>query len=489
MELPSILPNDLKGTSQAADDRALYEMLLQSTERLTRFFSFAADDETWSTLHESFHRQVLIWFTNQYVQNRLAEIYVKTVVASLHDHYSILGALLPRPISIQAGNLKFATNPLVLGFMSPYFKSRLDKNVHVHEVSEKATELVEFALKYLESGNAENLWRFEKPKVMELMLLAEKWGVLPLSRECEAVLRRYISRENVQEELVLAYQHGRHLLLERALEVFNEAFSHAKVFTNPEEPFAFEFLDFEEEAFEAFNFVKSMITHLHFKGELTLDPSFIKVIEQCPRLTGLVLRQSNESSPLFQQIPSKIHALDVSECAWLSDRELRQLISYVPAVFELKLAQDTQLTYRGFSELKNLRGLKSLNLSRCSQLKDEDLNLILQGSPGLVELNLYGCRKLSDEAFYEIARRAVHLQKLKVSRTLITDGGIATICSRCHELGALELNHCLNITEGALFDSLKLAKQLKSLSIKDNRLNAKSVQALKDSYPNIEIDY
>ena len=42
MDLPSILAADLKNVATAANDHELFDLLLPFTERLIRFFSFAA---------------------------------------------------------------------------------------------------------------------------------------------------------------------------------------------------------------------------------------------------------------------------------------------------------------------------------------------------------------------------------------------------------------------------------------------------------------
>ena len=492
MDLPGILSQDLKDLGGASSDKELYEMLLLSSDRLTRFFSFAADDETWSARHGEFYKLVLSWFTRQYLQDRISDRYLRVVCQSFQEHYSILEPFLPRPVTLKMGDTSFQINPFLAGFMSPYLKSLLkmevqEKKTRLIEIPEASFELVEYALRYIESGSANELWRFEKPVLLKLLELAERWGVQGLAIECQDVLMRYINQDNVQAELLLAIKKKRWVILERCREVFNQKFIDGHILSCDENSLIFEFFNFDERAFLAFDCVKSLVTQFCFKNDLTQNERFASAMGEAPRLMGLILSETAAWSPFFTEIPKKIYALDVSKCAWLGDGELRMLLNLLPKVSILNLSENTQLTYRGFAEIKNLHGLKTLSLAKCFQLEDDALNLILQGAQGLAELNLKGCRKLSDGSFKELGKRAPHLKKLILSRTSISDGGLVDMCFKCQELTELELDHCLNITESGLFDCARIAGQLNLLSIRENRLDLKAIRDLKELYPALVI--
>lgn len=491
MDLPGTLPRDLKNL-EVSNDKDLYDQLVVSTKRLTQFFSFAADDETWSSKHGEFYKLVLAWFTRQYCYDRINESYLKTIILSFQEHYSILESYMPRPVNLQFKDIEIAVNPFIIGVLSPFLRSLLkkavqEKNARVIQAPEAPLELVQFVLHYLESASVEGLWKFEKPTVLKLLELAEKWGVIGLIEECQEVLKRYISQENISNELLLAIKMKRWVLLEKCKDVFNEKFIDGRILSCEESVFIFEFVNFDERALLAFDVVKNQVTHLCFKGDLIQDEKFTSSMKQSPKLIGLILSETNEWSPFFPEIPKKVYFLDVSKCAWLGDNELRLLLGLIPQISVLKLAENTQITYRGFAELKNLYGLKSLSLEKCSQLDNDALNLILQGTGGLTELNLHGCRKLSDISFYELGKRAPHLVNLVLSRTIIADGALADICFKSQELAKLELDHCLNITEASLFECLRLAKALKILSIRDNRLDERAIRDLRKQYPNVDI--
>lgn len=490
MELPSLLPTDFSDVSALANDHELYDLLLRRTDRLVRFFSAAADDETWSGKHHTFMRLTLSWLTNQYIQDRLADEFANEVLKAVHLHYDILNPLLPEPFQMVIGTTEIPFNPLLIGQMSEYLHDRMQREFREHNslvvnIKEVDPALADMAVTYMESGAIESLWKWSKEEVAPLLAIAEKWGLKGLSEECQRILCRYVTDENLTSSLLNAQKKGWELIKERCIELFNAHNEGAALSSHAPNALGFEFLDFRDKTWEQFEKVKAVVTELIVRGKLTLDPQFEKALLSCPKLFTLDLSDSEEWSPYLSKIPSQVQELAIARCAWLTDKTFRTLSDFIQQISLLNISQNTQLTYLGFGELKKFRGLKSLDISRMPTITESELLIILQSLPLLSEINLLGCKKLSDQAFYDLARRAPRLQKLNLARTSVTDGGLTEIGVRCAALENLTLDFCPNVSERGLADFLKAARNLRVLSFSNSRISQQTLENLMSKYPTI----
>lgn len=397
MELPAILTTDLRDVARCQSDKELFEYLRPATDRLVKFFSLSSEDETWSEKHIAFHQLTLNWLTNQYEQNRLGDPFAKAIVNAVHDHYSIYKDILPRTLQIQSQNSSHLVNPLIVASKSRYIRDFLRQGQKKLVFRDFTDLQLEFIFNYLETEDVGNLWKWEEREIQAILQIAEQWEIESLTIDCQKILLRYIDRENVVKKLHLAVKKNREVLLERCLEVFNANFDHVIASSARPQKFVLEFLDFTEKALESFAFVKDLVTHLSFRGSLASKEPFGQTLQECKKLIGLIL--SGSDAP-FREIPSsishQIYEMDLGQCSWLTDQELRKILESMPWIQDLSLAQNTQLTYVGFGELKKLQGLKALNLSNCHHLEDRDLGLILSSIPELRSLDLSGCRGISE---------------------------------------------------------------------------------------------
>src|SRR5262249_19595049 len=152
---------------------------------------------------------------------------------------------------------------------------------------------------------------------------------------------------------------------------------------------------FQMRTMDVFERVKNNITHLICSGDLTRDPTFSKVLGQCPKLLSLDISHSTDFTEQLKSIPYRLEELDISKCAWLSEYEFRQIVQICPHLSSLKLSSNVQLNFSAWSELQKLKGLKVLDLSRCNQIQDRDLKIILMACRMVTDLELEECKGIT----------------------------------------------------------------------------------------------
>jgi hypothetical protein len=487
IDLPAFLPDDLSEAARFSTDQELFDFLVQNTEKLTRFFLYAADDETWSSNHLEFHSLTFAWMTESYMKARLGQRFAREIVRGIHQHFDLLSPLLPRPLTVSIEERSFDLNPLIVGTMCPFFRDLVRSEAKSLSLTDVDPALAAQGFAYMERGAIADLWKWSEKEIESLLNLSEKWGLEPLSNAAQVVLCRYATKENFIPKLLQSVKKGRKVLVAKCIDLFNDSAQGARLVNLLPEGLGFEFLDFLDKTLLLFEPLKQVITHLIVGGKLTLEEAFRKVMDQCPNLIGLDVSDSDAFSPYFSSIPNRVQELACARCLWLNDATLRDLTNSASQIRVLNLAQNTQLSYLGLGELKRFFNLRQLDLSRCHQLGDSELIIVLQAAPQLTSLRVFGCKKLTDQAFYDLAKRASHLQTLDLTRTAITDGGLIEIGTRCKALQSLHLDHCVAISDLGLRSFLRLAPQLQKLSFKESLLEEGAIEALREAFPKVEI--
>lgn len=492
MDLPTILPESLKDASRCKTDYDLYNLLIKSTDRFVSFFSHAADDETWSSNHLPFMRLALIWFSQRYFEDRLADDYALEIAKAVQAHFSILDQIVPKSVALKSKEEQFLINPLIAGVMSTYLRNIIRRNFHeknekVLQLPEGNSDLIRYVLHYLESGETLDLYRWEEKPIANLLKICEKWRIQDLANEAERVQLRYINRDNCIDKLIEAQKQIRPIIRAKCIELINEMPVNARLSSPNRESLAFEFLGYTEKGIALFERLKDVITHLIVSGKLTTDEMFKTALDACPKLVGLDISGSFEFSPYLTSIPHQVHELNLSRCQWFNDWAITQIAASAPEIKTLSLEQDTHLNYLTLGGLRNFKDLRSLNLSMCHQIGDQELTLIMQAQPLLTELKLHGLRKLTDTILADLGRRMPKLQSLDLSRTTIADGALIEIGTRCKELRHIVLNHCMGISDFGVREFLKNAHLLETISLKESLIDDEALRSLEKDFPKVEI--
>ena len=164
-------------------------------------------------------------------------------------------------------------------------------------------------------------------------------------------------------------------------------------------------------------------------------------------LEDLKWRRPEYAGPLWP----KLRTLTLEDCRDVDLRMLKDL----PGLASLDLTRCSRITDAGLKELKPLASLTSLNLSYCQEVTDAGLKE-LKPLASLISLNLSRCFKITDAGLKEL-KPLTALTSLDLSEFReITDAGLKEL-KYLTALTSLKLSGCSRIKDAGL-------KELKPLS-------------------------
>lgn len=493
MELPTGLKGNDIDFGRVESDEELYELLLKNSYQLINFFSMALTDETWSQKHLPFFQKILEWITGRFVESRVTEIEALKIADAIHAHYNVISSVIPRSFAIEAGSKKFSVNPILLGTSSPFWRrtiQELYREKGAHSIlleTELPLDVLELIFTWVERGDSGDIWKWNINHLTRLLNCLEKWELKKFAEEIEKLLCRYIDHDNAIEKLVDAHRLQREVLKRHAIQVFNQYSSGLKLFSHEKNQLGVEFLDFHLTTLESAKKVSTWVTVVKFSKEIAFDEEFETALSLFPHVIALDISGSESWSSYFEFLPKTLKELDLSRTSWVSEATLKKIAEIVPHIEILKLAGNTQLTYKSLGELRRLPSLRALDLSECHQLIDNELLIVLQVAQQLTSLSLAKCKKLTDQAFYDLARKGSLLEWLDLSGTALTEGGLVEIGQKCKRLENLSLNDCPKISDRGIRQFLKLSKSLKCLSLKESSWDEETHFRLQEEFADVQI--
>jgi hypothetical protein len=445
MLCPALLPKHLSYCEESADEEDLFKVLKQKPIDLVLFLEYACADETWSEQHSKLMCHMLRWVTKRFYLDKLELLQAQRLVTIIQEHISILRPYLYFPAYLYfntiflVGNKEMVVNSLMFGASCEHFhqliRSIWDQQKNELVLRGVSLPMWHFIEEYINTGTVEGLWKQDEEFVQSLMHQAKAWDLSGLVLMCANVLKVYLTRDNAIEALLQAHRQGYANLKHACYNFLNQQEGVGLRFHEKGEKDLFvEILDYKELTKEKFSEVAPEVTHLSFGGDLANDVNFSRMIAQCPKAIGIDLSGSQRFSDYFETIPPRIVELDLSGCPWLNDDAFKRVVEICPQLKTLRIRSDVLLTYVSWGNLMLLKHLTSLDLSRCTQIGDEDLKLIAQSATGLRELKLEGCQN-------------------------ITDVGVRAILSWCRNLTNLDVSGCKNISE-PLLTEIKESKNM-----------------------------
>lgn len=494
MDLPALLPKELEFVAKVENDRGLYSLLVKNPQELTSFFEAAADDETWSGEHASFMKEAIQWMTNQFFQDRLSVDLAAGAAAKIREHIHILEPMIANNLKIilNGKEIPYEASGLLWGSSSEYLRNMIrqecrDKNKRELRFEGVSQEVFDQIVEYVNTGTVADLWRKDKGEVTEVLAQAAEWGLKGLAELSQDILRRYITRGNVIEMLLQAHEEKWSLLRDSCIDFVNALDIGAKFDKGDPDSLFFEFVDFSPDALEIFEAIRFNITHLICGKDLTDKPPFSDVINRCPNMVCLDISGTNEFTDRLLDIPNTLEELDVSKCEWLNQKTLKMLVQICPNLVKIRLASNSHIKYSTWGILKDFKRLEKLDISRCTQIKDEDFKIILQAARGASHFYLDECTGLTDNAFFDLGKNIPKLTDLDVSRTNITNSGLIDLTMRCKQLITLKASRCPNLSDKGVLEAVENAPKLKMLEIIKLKEGQSVQKALKEARPYLEV--
>ncbi len=178
-----------------------------------------------------------------------------------------------------------------------------------------------------------------------------------------------------------------------------------------------------------------------------------------------------------------LSTLSIRNCPGFSNASLCMIGKLCPQLQRLDLSGSHKITDAGFLPLLESceATLIKVNLSGCVNLTDNVVSALAKVHGGTLEqLNLDGCQKITDASMFAIADNCALLTDLDVSKSAITDHGIAALASAKQlNVQILSVSGCSLISNQSVLFFGKLGQTLLGLNLQHcNAISSSMVNLL-----------
>lgn len=492
MLMPALFSKEFAHLSSIENEEKLFEKLKENIYFFIPFFILACEDETWMQKYNGFTKLSIKWLSELFAKDLIPFQLAKTVANSLRDHHAVLEPFIPLDLTCRVGDHLFQINSILFGsgsdFLHDYFvKECVGRNPMVITFKGVNWEVFTTLAEWLNKGNVDALWKREEVYLWKVLRQASIWGMLPMVEFVQEILRRYLNRVNVLDHLILCHEQEWHYLKKACCDLINSFELGALVFDRGVDALGFEFLEFTTNSLDLFEHLRKWLTHLVFSKSLSEEAAFSEVIGRCPKLLGLDLSRSRIFSERLYDIPPNLEELDLSMCGWLTPGTVRKFAEICPHLIKLNLSSNGQLRAAVYSELYKFKDLQTLDVSRCHQITDDELKLLLKACPQLVEFKMEESNRITDTGFLLISTGLLKLTSLSLARCGIGDIPLIEIVTRCQQLQRLNLTRCENITDKSIAEMGRQAKMLRELNLTHCAVSQHVVEQMKMLRPDLTI--
>lgn len=143
--------------------------------------------------------------------------------------------------------------------------------------------------------------------------------------------------------------------------------------------------------------------------------------------------------------------LDLSFCTAVDDEAVELLAERCAQLVTLRLTGCSKLTDGGIAHIaKKICGCQKLSLAHCLRLSDAATEVLVK-TLWLEELNLSNCSRITDRSLFALAERAPGLVDLRLRWCVqVSSAGIEALAKRCNVLAHLDVSACDNVSDAAL---------------------------------------
>lgn len=489
--MPDFLPKALDRYSGATTDAQLMELLKGNISDAQEFFLVASADETWCEKHMDVMGELILWMQDLLLKEEMPRAMATVVAKAIQDKYSLLKPKIISNIicTLRDGVVMFNSfmfQALSLPFYYLIRKECADKSTLMMEIRSLSTEDFSLIRESILTGGSSVDWKVKGNMAFHVLKIALSWDVETLMADCERILLRELSNENVLEMLTMTDTYPLAKLRQGCLDVINSWNMGVEVFSTGQRDLKLLLPEATEESVGIFNILSTFVTEWICGFKVLDDAAALAVAASCPKLKSLNLVRISEYSDQLSQF-SYIESLNVAGCPWISDSILRRIVKDFSFLQKIDVGSCVQLSAISWGELIKLQSLYALNVSRCSQISDAELKLILNSCPGLQELDISECREVSAMGFHCIAISNRPFTVLNFGRTGITDAALLEVTSRLQRIQKLDLTRCQEISEKGVVEALRLASSLVWVDLSQTLFSESFVLQLRNSHPHVEI--
>ncbi|KAI6241499.1 Leucine Rich repeat-containing domain protein [Aphelenchoides fujianensis] len=188
-------------------------------------------------------------------------------------------------------------------------------------------------------------------------------------------------------------------------------------------------------------------------------------LENCTQITDYSLKfiGASQSTASARAVP-RLMELNISYCTNITDDGIELLFRGCPNLTSFIAKGCDGLTANCFHGLnKQMSQLQTLNLLACSAINDDTVELIANSCPHLEYLCLSKCKEITDRGINALANNcfALNWPSARTSRTW----AFVALSKNCHELERMDLEDCVLITDTALLSLNNGCPNLNSLTL------------------------